>query len=189
MYENKNDVVDKNEVPRSIQSSNKISYGKLKPNTAVPVLGKISKESTNDENSNCTTKKTENMKTSDMSNEFTAVFIDSSGGGSFNIGEESPHSKLLPGSCFKTPETSPSHSIFQITPCNSGEVLQYVHQQKTKDDKAVKKKDAKFIHTSTENQAVNDVHAALLKGEPVPKHIISKAMNVGSDDSSAEYLE
>ncbi|XP_049944308.1 uncharacterized protein LOC126426434 [Schistocerca serialis cubense] len=71
----------------------------------------------------------------------------------------------------------------------SGEVLQYVHQLKTINNKAVKKKDAKFIHTSTENQAVNDVYAALLKGEPITKHIILNAMNVGSDDSSSEYLD
>ncbi|XP_049796910.1 uncharacterized protein LOC126213286 [Schistocerca nitens] len=71
IYENKNDGVGKNEVSCSIQSSNNINYGKLKPNTTVSVLGKDSKESTNDENSKCTTKKTENMKTSDMSNDFT----------------------------------------------------------------------------------------------------------------------
>ncbi|XP_049810051.1 uncharacterized protein LOC126253029 isoform X2 [Schistocerca nitens] len=121
-------------------------------------------------------------------------FIDLSGCATFNIGEETPRSELLHGSCFKTPETSPSRTIFQITPCNSGEVLRYVHQQKTKNDRAVEKKDAKktklsFIHTTTENQAVNDIYTALLKGETIPKHIITKAMNVDSDDSSSESFD
>ncbi|XP_049859156.1 uncharacterized protein LOC126353935 isoform X2 [Schistocerca gregaria] len=121
-------------------------------------------------------------------------FIDLSDCATFNIGEETPRSKLLHGSCFKTPDPSPSRSIFQITPCDSGEVLRYVHQQKTKNDRAVEKKDAKktklsFIHTTTENQAVNDIYAALLKGETIPKHIITKAMNVDSDDSSSESFD
>ncbi|XP_049777226.1 uncharacterized protein LOC126174866 isoform X2 [Schistocerca cancellata] len=121
-------------------------------------------------------------------------FIDLSDCATFNIGEETPRSKLLHGSCLKTPETSPSRSIFQITPCNSGEVLRYVHQQKTKKDRAVEKKDAKktklsFIHTTTENQAANDIYAALLKEETIPKHIITKAMNVDSDDSSSESFD